>query len=251
MIDVGERDGIAVLTMVHGKANTLDVAFCNAIADQFDKLRDAPARGVILTGTGKIFSAGVDLLQISDGGLSYVKKFLPALHRMFDTVFDFPKPVVAAVNGHAIAGGCVLGSCADRRLAARDVGRIGVTEVLVGVPFPAMAFEVMRFATNPQYFPDVIMSGATYLSEDARTRGLIDEVVEPATLMDRAHAAAQALAALPPATFALTKQQIRQPVTDRMVLHGKRVDDRVNEIWYGADTLKHIGAYVASTFKKT
>jgi enoyl-CoA hydratase len=114
-----------------------------------------------------------------------------------------------------------------------------------------MAFEVMRFATNPQYFPDVILSGATYLSEDARTRGLIDEIVEPAALMDRAFSAAQALAALPPATFALTKQQIRQPVTDRMVLHGKRVDDRVNEIWYGADTLKHIGAYVASTFKKS
>ncbi|WP_163451993.1 enoyl-CoA hydratase/isomerase family protein, partial [Escherichia coli] len=86
---------------------------------------------------GKIFSAGVDLLQISDGGLSYVQKFLPALHRMFDTEFDFPKPVVAAVNGHAIAGGCVLASCADKRIAARDVGRIGVTEVLVGVPFPA------------------------------------------------------------------------------------------------------------------
>lgn len=250
MIDVSERDGIAVLTLSHGKANTLDVAFCNAIADQFDQLRNASARAVILTGTGKIFSAGVDLLQISDGGVSYVQKFLPSLHRMFDTVFDFPKPVVAAVNGHAIAGGCVLASCADKRIAARDVGRIGVTEVLVGVPFPAMAFEVMRFATSPQYFPDVILSGATYLSEDARIRGLVDEIVEPAALMDRALAAAQALAALPPATFALTKQQIRQPVTDRMVLHGKRVDDRVNEIWYGADTLKHIGAYVASTFKK-
>ena len=120
MIQVSERDGIAVLTMTHGKANTLDVAFCNAIADQFDALRDRPVRGVILTGTGKIFSAGVDLLQISDGGLSYVQKFLPALHRMFDTVFDFPKPVVAAVNGHAIAGGCVLASCADKRIAARD-----------------------------------------------------------------------------------------------------------------------------------
>jgi enoyl-CoA hydratase len=205
---------------------------------------------VILTGTGKIFSAGVDLLQVNAGGTAYVQTFLPSLHRLFDTVFDFPKPVVAAVNGHAIAGGCVLACCADRRIAARDSGRIGVTEVLVGVPFPAMAFEVMRFATQPHYFPDVILSGATYPSEDALTRGLIDEVVESAALMDRAFAVAQALAALPPATFALTKEQIRQPVTDRMVRHGKRVDDRVDEIWYDADTLKHIGAYVAGTFKK-
>ena len=81
--------------------------------------------------------------------------------------FFFPKPVVAAVNGHAIAGGCVLECCADRRIAANDGGRIGVTELLVGVPFPAMAFEVMRFATAPQYFADGILSGATYMPDVA------------------------------------------------------------------------------------
>lgn len=250
MIDVSERDGIAVLTLTHGKANALDVEFCQAISDQFDDLRGHPARAIVLTGTGRIFSAGVDLLRISAEGTAYVQRFLPALHRLYDTVFNYPKPVIAAVNGHAIAGGCVLAGCADRRIAARDAGRIGVTEMLVGVPFPAMAFEVMRFATSPQYFPDVILSGATYLSDEARIRGLVDEAVEPAELMERALAVAHTLAALPPATFALTKQQIRQPVTDRMAQHGANVDNSVNQIWYAADTLTHIRDYVASTFKK-
>ncbi len=159
--------------------------------------------------------------------------------------------MIAAVNGHAIAGGCVLACCADKRIAARDGGRIGVTELLVGVPFPAMAFEVMRFATAPQYFPDVILSGATFPPDEALKRGLIDDVVEPAELMDRALTAANALAALPAATFALTKSQIRQPLIDRMTKDGARVDALAEQIWTSPDTLAHVRDYVARTLKKS
>ena len=81
------------------------------------------------------------------------------LHRLYETVFFHPKPVVAAVNGHAIAGGCVLACCADRRIMAQGLGRIGVTEILVGVPFPALAFEIVRFAAPPHYLPQNSLYG--------------------------------------------------------------------------------------------
>ena len=93
--------------------------------------------------------------------------------------------MVAAINGHAMAGGCVLACAADRRLMARDAGRIGVTELLVGVPFPAAAMEIMRCATAPQYFEDAIFSGATYTPPEAVARGLVHDIVDPA----RAHRA--------------------------------------------------------------
>jgi enoyl-CoA hydratase len=206
---------------------------------------------VVITGQARIFSAGVDLIRLTAGGADYVRRFLRALHQLYDTVFHHPKPVIAAVNGHAIAGGCVLQCCADRRIAAKDVGRVGVTELLVGVPFPALAFEVMRFSTAPQHFPDIIFGGATFPTAEALTRGLIDEVTEPDALMDRAMAAAQTLAQLPVPTFALTKRQIRQPLTDRMAKDGARVDAIAEEIWTNADTLERVGAYVAKTLKKT
>jgi enoyl-CoA hydratase len=250
MIELTRTGDIAVLRMSHGKANALDVDLCNGVASAFDELKNSTARAVVLTGTGGIFSAGVDLLRISAGGEDYVRKFLPALHRLFDTIFNLPKPVVAAVNGHAIAGGCVLACCADVRIAARGNGRMGVTEILVGVPFPAMAFEVMRFAANPQYLSDMVLTGATYPAGEARMRGLVDEVVEPAELTDRALAAAKALAALAPATFAATKEQLRQPVADRMAQHAGHVDSRAAEIWASADTITYIRNYVAKTFKK-
>lgn len=250
MIELLQRGDISIVTIAHGKANALDTELCEAIAGQFDKLRDASAKAVVLTGQGKMFSAGVDLVRLSEGGAPYVQRFLPALHKLFAAVFFFPKPVVAAINGHAIAGGCVLQACADKRIAVRDGGRIGVTELLVGVPFPALAFEIMRATTPPRYLADGMFSGATFAPDVALTRDLIDEVVEASALLDRAIAAAERMAALPPQAFAQTKQQLRQGALDALERHGKRVDEAAMEVWTAPDTLAHIRDYVSSTFKK-
>jgi enoyl-CoA hydratase len=101
---------------------------------------------------------------------------------MFAALFSFPKPVVAAINGHAIAGGCVLACTCDKRLMGHEVGTIGVTELLVGFPFPALALEIMRSVTPPHYFEDVICGAATYAPSAGVARGLVDEVVDPGLL---------------------------------------------------------------------
>jgi len=251
MIDIKSQAGIAVLTLTHGKANALDIEFCEALAARFVELRNSDAKAVVVTGQGKIFSAGVDLIRLSEGGAAYVRKFLPVLHKLYDAVFYHPKPVVAAINGHAIAGGCVLACCADRRIMANDGGRIGVTEMLVGVPFPALAFEIMRHSTPPYFFSETILSGATFPADVAAHRGWVNEAVAPALLMERAMAAAQSLAALSPAAFAQTKMQIRQAVTERMAHSGQVTDKAVTEIWTAPETLAYIRDYVARTLKKS
>jgi enoyl-CoA hydratase len=250
MIELTQHDGVAVLSMRHGKANALDIELCEAIAARFDQLHDASAEAVVLTGQGRMFSAGVDLLRLGDGGAPYVRRFLPALHRLYQTVFFFPKPVVAAVNGHAIAGGCILACCADKRIASRDGGRIGVTELLVGVPFPALAFEILRFAMAPQYFSGGVLSGETFPPEAALARGLIDEIAEPPALLERAVAEAGKLAALSPLAFAMTKREIRRPVAKRLETDGRRIDAAAEEIWTAPATLDRIRDYVSRTLKK-
>ena len=251
MIKSEIRDQVVVLTLAHGKANALDIEFCNAIADRFVDLRNSDAKAVVLTGQGRIFSAGVDLKQLSDGGADYIRKFLPALHRLYEAVFYHPKPVVAAVNGHAIAGGCVLACCADRRIMAREAGRIGVTEILVGVPFPSLALEIVRFAVPPRYVPEFTLSGATYATDEALRRGWIDEVAEPEDLMEDAMAVAREFSLLSPAAFAQTKMQIRQPVTERLQASGRATDKTVTDIWTAPATLAYIREYVARTLKKS
>ena len=250
MIELTHHADIAILRMAHGKANAMSTEFCRSLTAHLEELRGGPARAVVLTGTGRMFSAGVDLPRLLDGGAPYIRDFLPVLNTMLATVFAYPKPVVAAINGHAIAGGCVLACAADRRLMAKEGGRIGVTELLVGVPYPAAAMEIMRHATAPQYFERAIFSGATFTPEEAEQRGLVDEVVEPAHLPGRALSAAMALAALSPEAFALSKRQTRQPCLERLERDGSRIDDEVTQIWCAYDTLDRIRDYVTRTLKK-
>jgi enoyl-CoA hydratase len=246
VIELTEQGGVAVMRLGDGKVNAMSLEFCEALTARFTEL--SSARAVVLTGTERIFSAGVDLLRLSDGGASYVRKFLPALCTMFAAVFSHATPVVAAINGHAIAGGCVLACAADRRLMAREGGRIGVTELLVGVPFPPVAMEIMRDATAPQLFADAILSGATFTPLEALARGWVHEVVEPPALLERAIEAANALAALPPKAFALSKRQIRQPALQRMQVAD--VDAAVEQIWTAPETLARVRDYVARTLRK-
>ena len=251
MIKSDSVEGIAVLTLTHGKANALDIELCDALAARFAELRKSGEKAVILTGQGKIFSAGVDLKRLSSGGADYIRQFLPALHRLYEAVFFHPKPVIAAINGHAIAGGCVLACCADRRIMAREAGRIGVTEILVGVPFPALAFEIVRASVPPRYLPEFALSGAIYATDEALKRGWVDELAEPADLMDDAMAVAGELSLLSPAAFAQTKMQIRQPVAERLQKSGQTTDDAVIEIWAAPVTLAYIRNYVAHTLGKS
>jgi enoyl-CoA hydratase len=250
MIEMKLADGIAVVTLEHGKVNALDLEFCEAIAARFSALAHSNANAVVVTGQGKAFSAGVDLKRVSEGGSDYIRKFLPALHKLYNAVFFHPRPVVAAVNGHAIAGGAVLACCADRRIMARGSGRIGVTELLVGVPFPALAFEIVRFAVPPRYLPEFTLSGATYDTDAALQRGWIDEVAEPSELIADAVAVARELAQLSPAAFAQTKMQLRQAVNERLTASGATTDQAVTEIWAAPATLDFIRDYVARTLKK-
>jgi enoyl-CoA hydratase len=250
VLELTHRGRLAVLKMRHGKANTLDTEFCDDLRNRSENLSGSDTGAVILTADGPIFSAGVDLIRALDRGAVYFRDFLPALSKLYEAIFFFPKPVVAAINGHAIAGGCVLACLADRRLMARGVGRIGVTELLVGLPFPSMAFEVMRFATAPRYLQEVILTAATYAPEAALERGLVDEIVDPRALLDRAIEVAEAFAALSPQAFTLSKQQIRQAVRDHLDKHGRKVDSATDGVWLADETQDRIRNYVTRTFKK-
>ena len=123
-----------------------------------------------------------------------------------------------------------------------------MTELLVGVPFPAAAMEIMRRATAPQYFEDAILSGATYNPPEAVARGLVHDIVDPHELLDRAIDAANTLAALSPPAFAITKRQTRGPAVER--LQRADVDADIDRIWTAPDTLARIRDYVGRTLRK-
>jgi enoyl-CoA hydratase len=238
MMDLTKRGHVAVLTMTHGKANAMDLEFC------------APDVGaLVITGQGKIFSAGVDLLRIVEGGAEYVRRFLPALSALLEAAFAFEKPIVAAVNGHAIAGGCILACAADRKIIGHTA-TIGVPELLVGVPFPVAPLEILRFAVSPQHLQALIHAGAVLPAESAVAHGLADVMVEPVAVMRRATMLAESMIAIAPGAFAMTKRQLREPTLQRIRDASPRHDPAIVDAWADPMTLRAIRDYVERTFKK-
>lgn len=251
MIERSESDGIVTLRLAHGKASALDLELVEGLARIVAEIALSDGtRAVILSGSGSIFSAGVDLFRLTEGGDDYGSRFVPALSRMLLDLFSLPKPLVVAVNGHAIAGGCILTLTGDYRIMAAGNARIGMPELLVGVPFPPAVIEVVRFSVPPQHLQSLMYTGKTVSPDEALRLGLIDEVASADSLLPRATEVATQLAALPANIFKLTKRQLRDKAIGRAKHYANELDATVRDEWGARETHARIREYLARTMRK-
>ncbi len=250
MIQIDSRGSVTVLKLEHGKVNALDAQLLEGLSEQLDSIGRSPARALVLTGSGTSFSAGVDLWRVLDGGASYLENFVPLLSDMLSRVFSFPKPVVAAINGHAIAGGCVIACACDYRIMADGNGKIGVPELRVGVPFPALALEIVRSVAPARLLSRLIYLGALYGPGEAMEIGLIDEVVPSERLLDQACETAERMGAIPADTFRITKEQLRQPIIERAAELGRALDGEVARIWSSEEVTASIRNYMNAVVRR-
>lgn len=239
MLHVEAHGDVALVRLAHGKVNALDLELLTRIAEAMDEVADAAA--VVLTGSGSSFSAGVDLRRIVTGDDDHSAAFLAALSRALLAVFRHPRPVVAAVNGHAIAGGCVLAAAADVRLMSG--GSIGLTELRVGVPFPTAAIEIVRYAVGSAAHP-LALSAELHDPAQAQAIGLVHALCQPERLLDEAIERATRLAPVAPDTFALTKRQLHAPAEARIAERTERDDADVRRIWTSAEARAAIAAFL-------
>lgn len=248
MIDIDYRDRVAVVRLNHGKVNALDLELLLAISDAFRTLTADAADAVVLTGAGRAFSAGVDLKRIVDGGTAYAEEFLPALSQAFLAVFDAPVPVVAAVNGHAIAGGCVFAAACDLRVMSG--GTIGLTELRVGVPFPVTALEIVGHSFGPAA-ARLALTGATVDVDQALALGLTDFRAEPDRVVEDAVEHAASLAAITSDVYAFTKRQLHQATRERIDARAPVEDPQVLARWNSDTVRDEIAAYLAALARKS
>lgn len=248
MLNHSTTEGIDTLQISHGKANALDLELCLGL-DAALAQTETREGALILTGAGSIFSAGVDLFKVVDGGRDYVAQFLPALSDLFLRLFMFPRPLVAAINGHAIAGGCILACACDYRVMADGTGRIGLPELHVGVPFPVSAIELLRSVTNPARLEEFLLIGRTYEARDAAAVGLVNEVVPAEAVLDRAASIARELGSRPATSYRITKRFLRGPAAER-IRAAEQDRAELIEAWSAPTTLDAIRGYLARTLKK-
>lgn len=241
MIETTDHEGIAVVTLNHGPVNALDLELLSAVPQTLANVADA--RAVVLTGSGRCLSAGVDLKRIADGGTAYVAEFLPALSTAALTLFEHRRPVVCAVNGHALAGGCVLAAACDLRLMSG--GTIGLTELAAGVPFPTVPLEIMRHAVG--HATDLlVLSGRRLDPAQAAAIGLVHEIVDPEELLPAALRHADVLAIAPPEVYALAKSQLHRPARERIDISQRLDDEQVLQLWSAPTLRQRLQDFLAS-----
>ena len=245
MIEIQTQSSIATLILDDGKVNVMDIEWCQLFSAKLAELEnDDDVQAVVLTSGQRVFSAGVDLKRVVAEPLSYVQPFIDSLATCFRDAFKFPKPMVVAVNGHAIAGGCIVASCGDFRFAAPRA-RIGLPELRLGVPIPSIAVEVVRRVASPNAFQAMLNSGANYRGEQAVEVGLADMIVDKENLRDKAIEHAQRMAAIPGATFRVMKQQIREPSLAQADHLEKEFGQKIRDVWNSPEVRAMIEDYAA------
>lgn len=250
MIEIETRDTTTILRLEHGKANALDLELLQALDEQLAEFGKSEQRAMVITGRGRIFSAGVDLFRLLEDGEAYLEGFLTALQSAMRNLYAIEKPIVAAVNGHAIAGGCVIAAACDHRVMADGKGKIGVSELYVGVPFPPIALEIMRASLAPHVVDDLVLTGRLVGPVEAQHFGLVHGVVPPDELLDAALQGAAHLGSVLPDTFALTKRALRQPVLRAVDEDFAAIGEEVAAQWRKPEVHATIREFLDATIGK-
>jgi enoyl-CoA hydratase len=165
-------------------------------------------------------------------------------------MIGFARPLVAAINGHAIAGGLILACACDYRLLGSSEAKLGLTELAVGVPFPPLAIEVVRQAVGLPTARRLVLGADLIGSQEAKQRGIVDEIVSSADLRDRAVELAGKWSKVPPVTFRLTKQQLSSDLEARMDRHPTALGAAVVEAWGSEATRSAIDRFVTRTLSR-
>jgi enoyl-CoA hydratase len=201
-------DGIATITMDDGKVNALSLDMLTEILALFDRAEAEEAKVVVLTGRERTLSAGFDLRTAPEGW----GPMMAVGARLSARMLSFPRPVVIACPGNAIAMGAFLLLCADHRVGAAGDGKIGLNEVAIGLTLPWFAIEIARHRLSRPAFDRCTVTGVLLGPEEARAVDFLDEVVDAQELQAAALAAAHQLATIDPAAHAATKLRIRREV---------------------------------------
>jgi enoyl-CoA hydratase len=208
------RDGVAVITLDDGKANALSLAVIEAI-DACLTRAEGEAGAVLLAGRPGRFSAGFDLAAMT-GGIDSMRSLVIRGAELLLRLYAFPRPVVSACTGHALAMGALLLLASDRRIGARGNFKIGLNEVQIQMPLPAFGVELARDRLSKRHYTQAVTQARIYAPDGAVDAGYLDATEDPDALLAAAESVARELGALTNPAFSETKRRERSETIDRI-----------------------------------
>ncbi len=212
-VDVRIEDAIAIVTMDDGKANAISNDLLDALEPALDRA-EAEASAVVLAGRPGRFCAGFDLRTVRDAPPAERARLVQRGGRLLHRLYAYPKPLVAAATGHAVALGALILLAADTRIGARGDYKLGLNETAIGLPLPVFGLELARARLRPEQLTAAVIQARLYDPDSAAEVGYLDAVADEAEVVDSAIAVARQLAELPTDAYRATKLSLRDATLD-------------------------------------
>jgi enoyl-CoA hydratase/carnithine racemase len=240
-ISIDKHDGIATVKLERGKVNALNGMVIGELNDAFKSLEtDGSVRSVILTGSGGFFSFGFDIPEFLDYTKEQFTNYLKGFAAFYTYLFLYPKPVIAALNGHTIAGACMIALACDYRVMVSGSAKISLNEIAFGSSVFAGSTEMLRFWCGNANATKVLYSGDMFKSDKALELGLIDEATSIGELMPRSINRALELAGKTPYAFASIKKLLRKNIAEAMERDEPASIKEFVDIWYSDATRENL-----------
>lgn len=239
------HDEVALLRMEAGKANAIQFELLDALDGLWSEFEETDARAAVLTGYGSFFCAGLDLVTLSKLDRSGMRRLMRRFHEVFLRIFRSPRPVVGAVNGHAIAGGCVLALMTDHRVFCSEGAKIGLNETQLGVGLPSIVVEGLRVAVPPAAFGPAAYEGGIFGPERALELGLVHELVAADSVVERSIEKGTELARIGAQAYAHVKASHRRAELEYLDGDLSADEEAWLDTWFSAEAQERIGAAVA------
>ena len=222
--------------------NALSTSSMEALLDGIARANGEPLLLAGGPGSGA-FSAGLNLKEVATLDRAGMRRFLATLDRLVEALYAYPAPTVAHVNGHAIAGGCVLALCCDESVADDDPTiRIGLNETALGLPFPPRILAMVQRTVRPAVLERVVLGAELYAPADALRVGLVDAVAKNGRALAEERLAL--LAAHPRAIYAHTKAVLRAGTFD-VAAQQRDFEERLEPLWTGPELKARIAKMFA------
>ncbi|MFC2092759.1 enoyl-CoA hydratase/isomerase family protein [Bacteroidota bacterium] len=236
-----QKDGIASLTLNSGKVNALNETLVEELQGVLINFaNDKNIKAIIINGRGKFFTFGFDIPEFLNYSKADFKRYLTKFTDLYTYIFLYPKPVIAALNGHTIAGGCMMALACDYRIMVSGKAKIALNEIEFGSSVFAGCVEMLRFCVGNRNATNILYSGAMYSAEEAKDLGLIDEVSNVESLIPAARNTAVNLGEKPTNTFISIKSLLRTPIANEMKRKEKDSIKEFADIWYSKSTWENL-----------
>ncbi len=245
-IRTSREEGVVVLQLERG-ANALDLELISAVDDTLAGMEEDGAPAVVLaSGHTSVFCPGLDLRRLDGAGREAVRQVMRGYNALLRRVAVYPGPTVAAVGGHAIAGGCLLALACDRRVMTRARARIGLSEINLGITVPAGAVAMLLALYPTRAVEQLVLEGDGFGGERALELGLVERLADEGEVLAEARRIAHHLASRPSAAYATTKRYLREGLAAAMEHHDEAELERFLDHWFEEATQDRIAATVAA-----